>query len=492
MSTTFHITTFGCQMNEHDSEIMAGLLSDMGMEEVSERKDANVAIINTCSVRDNADKRFFGTLGQLKRRKEKDPDFYVCVCGCMMQQQRVIDQLKSKYPWVDLIFGTHNIERLPHLLNSVMQTNEKELEILEGTADRDIPENLPVKRLYQEKALVNITFGCNNFCTYCIVPYTRGREISRSPEAILREIASLAKDGVREVMLLGQNVNSYKGVYELPETRMRAAWTPGAEDPGSEASAHCTFAHLIRLVSEIDGIERIRFMTSHPKDLSDELIDTFRTCDKLCKNIHLPVQSGSDRILKRMNRHYDREKYLNLVDKLRAAVPDITISTDIIVGFPGETEEDFNDTLDIVRRVRYDSAFTFLYSIRKGTPAATYEDQVPEETKHERFNRLVDLVNECSAEKNKAYEHTVQTIMIEGKSKRNAQALSGRTDGFKLVNFSVKPENLPDNIKRNGRSVTALASEWTGKFAEVEITTGKTFSLEGRLVRVLDDPEQQK
>lgn len=492
MSKTFHITTFGCQMNEHDSEIMAGLLCDMGMAPVKDRKDANIAIINTCSVRDNADKRFFGTLGQLKRRKMQDPDFYVCVCGCMMQQQRVIDQIQKKYPWVDLIFGTHNIERLPHLLRSVMQNHDQEMEILDGGADRSIPEHLPMKRLYKEKALVNITFGCNNFCTYCIVPYTRGREISRKPEEILKEIQALADDGVREVMLLGQNVNSYKGEYELPETAQRAVWEPVTEEDKKEAektSGYCTFSHLIRLVAEIDVIKRIRFMTSHPKDLSPELIDTFKTCDKLCKNIHLPVQSGSDRILKKMNRHYDREKYLSLVERLKKAVPDITISTDIIVGFPGETEEDFQDTLDIVRRVQYDSAFTFLYSIRKGTPAASYEDQIPEDVKHERFNRLVDEVNASSAEKNKAYEGTVQTIMIEGKSKRNKQALCGRTDGFKLVNFSVLPEDLPEQIRRGGRSVTALAEAWTGKFAEVEITQGKTFSLEGRLIAVMDDEE---
>ena len=305
-------------MNEHDSEIMAGLLCDMGMAPVKDRKDANIAIINTCSVRDNADKRFFGTLGQLKRRKMQDPDFYVCVCGCMMQQQRVIDQIQKKYPWVDLIFGTHNIERLPHLLRSVMQNHDQEMEILDGGADRSIPEHLPMKRLYKEKALVNITFGCNNFCTYCIVPYTRGREISRKPEEILKEIQALADDGVREVMLLGQNVNSYKGEYELPETAQRAVWEPVTEEDKKEAektSGYCTFSHLIRLVAEIDGIKRIRFMTSHPKDLSPELIDTFKTCDKLCKNIHLPVQSGSDRILKKMNRHYDREKYCRTAEK---------------------------------------------------------------------------------------------------------------------------------------------------------------------------------
>jgi len=436
MNKTFHITTFGCQMNEHDSEIMAGLLTDMGYEQVAERKDANVAIINTCSVRDNADKRFFGTLGQLKRRKEADPGFIVCVCGCMMQQQRVIDTIKTKYPWVDIIFGTHNIHRFPELLNNVLRERDKEIEVWED--GREIVEGLPAKRLFKSKALVNIMYGCNNFCTYCIVPYTRGRERSRMPEDIVREITELANDGVCEVMLLGQNVNSYRG-------------------------GDCDFADLIKLIAEIDGIERIRFMTSHPKDLSDKLIQTFAECDKLCKNIHLPVQSGSSAILGKMNRHYTRESYLELVKKLREAVPDITISTDIIVGFPGETEKDFQDTLDLVSEVRYDSAFTFLYSVRQGTPAAEYAEQIPESIKHERFNRLVDLVNEISAEKNAAYEGRIERVLVEGKSKRNKNALSGRTDGFKLVNFYGD-------------------AAMVDRFVDVKITTGKTFSLDGQIV----------
>ncbi|TDP52399.1 tRNA (N6-isopentenyl adenosine(37)-C2)-methylthiotransferase MiaB [Aminicella lysinilytica] len=440
MNKTFHITTFGCQMNEHDSEILAGMLTNMGYEEVAERKDATVAIINTCSVRDNADKRFFGTLGQLKRRKEDQPDFIVCVCGCMMQQQPIIDTLKTKYPWVDIIFGTHNIHRFPELLNNVLQEKDKEMEIWADGGE--IVEGLPAKRLFKSKALVNIMFGCNNFCTYCIVPYTRGRERSRRPEDIVREIQALAVDGVREVMLLGQNVNSYKGV--------------------NAGGDKVDFAGLVWLIAEIDGIDRIRFMTSHPKDMSDDLIDAFARCYKLCKNVHLPVQSGSSNILKRMNRHYDRDSYLLLVDKLRKAVPDITISTDIIVGFPGETEEEFQETLDLVAQVRYDSAFTFLYSVRQGTPAADYEDQIPEDVKHERFNRLVELVNSISAEKNAVYDGRIERVLVEGRSKRNSNAFSGRTDGFKLVNFKGE-ENM------------------VGNFVDVEITEGKTFSLEGRI-----------
>ncbi|NLD11701.1 MAG: tRNA (N6-isopentenyl adenosine(37)-C2)-methylthiotransferase MiaB, partial [Clostridiales bacterium] len=301
---------------------------------------------------------------------------------------------------------------------------------------------LPAKRLFKSKALVNIMFGCNNFCTYCIVPYTRGRERSRRPEDIVREIQALAVDGVREVMLLGQNVNSYKGV--------------------NAGGDKVDFAGLVWLIAEIDGIDRIRFMTSHPKDMSDDLIDAFARCYKLCKNVHLPVQSGSSNILKRMNRHYDRDSYLLLVDKLRKAVPDITISTDIIVGFPGEPEEEFQETLDLVAQVRYDSAFTFLYSVRQGTPAADYEDQIPEDVKHERFNRLVELVNSISAEKNAVYDGRIERVLVEGRSKRNSNAFSGRTDGFKLVNFKGE-ENM------------------VGNFVDVEITEGKTFSLEGRI-----------
>ena len=436
-------------MNEHDSEIMAGLLTDIGYERKEERKDAEVLIINTCSVRENADKRFFGTLGQLKHRKEDDPDLVVAVCGCMMQQKHVVDTINQKYPWVDIVFGTNNLHRLPHLLEDLVQSRshgeeKKEREIWDEGGE--IVEGLPAERLFRCKALVNIMYGCNNFCTYCIVPYTRGRERSRTPEEILKEICVLAQDGVREVMLLGQNVNSYKGVY----------------GSGEKAGAALSFAGLISEIAKIDGIERIRFMTSHPKDISDELIDLFRTCPKLCKNIHLPVQAGSNDVLRRMNRHYTRESYLEKVRKLREAAPDITISTDIIVGFPGETEEDFEDTLSLVREVRYDSAFTFLYSKRRGTPAESYEDQIPEDVMHERFDRLVDAIDTISAEKNKEYEGRVETVLVEGPSKRNSLTMAGRTDGFKLVNF-------------------AADKDMTGEFVKVRITKGKTFSLEGEL-----------
>ena len=459
MEKTFHITTFGCQMNEHDSEIMAGLLTDIGYERKEERKDAEVLIINTCSVRENADKRFFGTLGQLKHRKEDDPDLVVAVCGCMMQQKHVVDTINQKYPWVDIVFGTNNLHRLPHLLDDLIQSRDsgeekKEREIWEEGGD--IVEGLPAERLFRCKALVNIMYGCNNFCTYCIVPYTRGRERSRAPEEILKEICVLAQDGVREVMLLGQNVNSYRGVWES----------------GENAGETCAFADLISEIAKIDGIERIRFMTSHPKDISDELIDMFRTCPKLCRNIHLPVQAGSDDVLRRMNRHYTRESYLEKIRKLREAAPDITISTDIIVGFPGETEEDFEETLSLVREVRYDSAFTFLYSKRRGTPAESYEDQIPDDVMHERFDRLVDTIDTISAEKNAAYKGRIEEVLVEGPSKRNSLTMAGRTDGFKLVNF-------------------AADRDLTGEFVKVRITKGKTFSLEGELIDEADPHESR-
>ena len=436
MSRTFHITTFGCQMNEHDSEVIDGLLTERGFSSVKERKDASIVIINTCSVRDNADKRFFGTLGQLKKRKESDPSFIVCVCGCMMQQQRVVDTIKAKYPWVDVIFGTNSIHHIPELIEKVAIEKEKVVDIIENT--EEIVEGLPAKRLFDHKALVNIMFGCNNFCTYCIVPYTRGREKSRAPEAIVDEVKGLVADGVKEIMLLGQNVNSYDG-------------------------NGTSFAELLKMLNDVDGLERIRFMTSNPKDLSDELIEAFAVCDKLCRNLHLPIQSGSNRVLKRMNRKYTREDYLKLIEKLRKTVPDITLSTDIIVGFPGETNEDFEETLSIVKEVEYDSAFTFIYSIRKGTPAEKFEDQIEESEKHRRFDLLVNAVNEISEKKNKAYQDRVEKVLVDGVSKNDKSTLTGRTDGFKLVNFAGKKELI-------------------GSIVDVKITDTKTFSLFGEVI----------
>jgi tRNA-2-methylthio-N6-dimethylallyladenosine synthase len=438
LDKTFHIQTFGCQMNEHDSETLAGMLTKMGYKENPERNDADVIIINTCSVRENADNRFFGTLGQLKSIKKKRQETVIAVCGCMIQQQHIIDTLKSKYPWVDLVFGTHNIHEFPELLTNIQNENNKLISVWEQNGD-EIVEGLPARRKYPFKAYVNIMYGCNNFCTYCIVPYTRGRERSRDPQQIIGEVRELVADGVKEITLLGQNVNSYRGTDSMD------------------------FTGLITVLNRIEGLERIRFMTSHPKDLSDNLIQAYVHCDKLCKHIHLPVQSGSTRILKAMNRKYSKEGYLALIEKLRAAVPDIAITTDIIVGFPGETEEDFIETLDVVKKVRYDSAFTFLYSIRKGTPAERYEQQIPEEIKHERFNRLVESVNAISLEKNRKMIGHIEEVLVEGKSKTNTFAYSGRTDGHKLVNFKT-------------------SADITGQIIKVKITGCSTFSLTGKLI----------
>lgn len=433
---SYHIQTFGCQMNERDSETIAGMLESMGCSEQTVRDDADIVIINTCSVREHADERFFGTLGQLKKIKKQRPDFIVGLCGCMMQQQHIIDRVKTKFPWVDIIFGTHNIHEFPQLINAVASEKERQIDVWDDGGE--IVEGLPQVRKYPFKSFVNITFGCNNFCTYCIVPYTRGRERSRAPEDVAREVRKLVADGVKEVTLLGQNVNSYKG-------------------------GEIDFPQLLYMLSDIEGLERIRFMTSHPKDLSPQLIQAFRDLDKLCGHIHLPVQAGSDRVLQRMNRRYTKEKYLGLVEDIRAARPDIAISTDIIVGFPGETEEDFEETLDLCRKVGFDSAFTFIYSIRKGTPAEKYEDQIPEEVKHRRFARLVDVINESAAAKNKAMEGKICDVLVEGPAKHGKEEMMcGRTDGFKLVDFPA-------------------GEELTGKIVKVRITEGKTFSLRGEL-----------
>ncbi|HOA42748.1 MAG TPA: tRNA (N6-isopentenyl adenosine(37)-C2)-methylthiotransferase MiaB [Bacillota bacterium] len=453
---SFFIRTFGCQMNERDSETLAGMLSDLGYRETTDRNKADVIIMNTCSVRENADRRFFGNLGQLKRIKEERPDVIIAVCGCMMQQQHIIDTLKSKYTWVDLVFGTHNIHEFPKLLGNVLDERKKVVDVWDQ-AD-EIVEGLPAQRKHPYKAFVNIMYGCDNFCSYCIVPYTRGRERSRDPEAILEEVKALVADGVLEITLLGQNVNSYRG-----QIRNQDKEEAGGGTVMDSSGEYVSFAGLIHMLNEVEGLKRIRFTTSHPKDLSDELIDAFASCEKLCPHIHLPVQSGSTRILEKMNRKYTKEEYLELVEKLRRKTPDIAITTDIIVGFPGETEEDFEETLDIVRKVGFDSAFTFLYSIRKGTPAENFPDQVAEEVKHERFNRLVEEVNRISAEKNRALVGQVVEVLSEGKSKTNKALYTGRTGGHKLVNFKAD-------------------EDVTGRMVKVLITESSTFSLTGRAV----------
>lgn len=438
MSKNYHIITYGCQMNEHDSENIAGMLEALDYSHTPNPEEADVVVMNTCSVREHADKRFFGMLGQFKKQKKNNPDFIICICGCMPQQPHIVEEIRKSFSWVDIVFGTQTIAEFPNLLMERIRTGKKQFSIIAN--NEEIPEEKESKREFKHKALVNITYGCNNFCTYCIVPYTRGREKSRSLRAVKQEIINLVNDGVKEVMLLGQNVNSFR-----------------------DADGN-NFAALIRALDEVEGLERIRFMTSHPKDLSDELIACFGDCKKLCHNIHLPVQSGSDEVLRRMNRHYNRQRYMEIVEKLRATCPDLSISTDIIVGFPGETEEDFLDTLSLVREVEYDSAFTFIYSPRVGTPAAKYDDQIPENIKHERFDRLVEEVNRCSAKKNSEYLGKIVTVMVDGPSKNDAGAWSGRTDTFKLVNFTSE-EPLTE-----------------GQMVSVRITETKTFSLDGKKV----------
>ena len=440
-------------MNERDSETLAGMLEQMGYEYCPQFKDADVCVLNTCSVREHADKRFFGVLGQLKNPHEQNPGRVVCVCGCMMQQQVHIDTMKAKYPWVDLVFGTHNIADFPKLFRNVAAEHEKIVDVWKDAGP--IAEGLPAKREYPFKAYVSIMQGCNNFCTYCIVPYTRGRERSRTPEQVLAEIKELAATGCKEIMLLGQNVNSYAGV--------------------DESGEKVSFPQLLRMIDKVEGIERIRFMTSHPKDLSDDLIKCFAELKHLCRQIHLPVQAGSDRVLKAMNRHYDSARYLELIEKLRKACPQIAISTDIIVGFPGETEEDFMSTVELVRKVRYDSAFTFIYSVRKGTPAEKMEDQIPEEVKHQRFDRLLDVIHDIQEEKSASDQDKVLPVLVDGFSKTDPSVLTGRTESNKTVDLTVTPQTLDANGLR-------CPEDLIGKIVPVKIVKAQTFSLYGETV----------
>lgn len=436
---TFHIATFGCQMNARDSEKLSGILEQAGLKEI-DSEHADFVLYNTCTVRDNANQKVYGRLGYLHTLKKKQPDMMIALCGCMMQEPSVIEKIKKSYSFVDLIFGTHNIFKLAELLCRRMLENRKMVvDVWEGTDQ--IVEELPVDRKYPFKSGVNIMFGCNNFCSYCIVPYVRGRERSRRPEDILDEIRKLVADGVVEVMLLGQNVNSYGKNLETP----------------------ITFAQLLREINEIEGLERIRFMTSHPKDLSDELIEAMRDCKKVCPHLHLPLQSGSSRILKIMNRRYTKEQYLELVDKIRSAVPGISLTTDIIVGFPGETEEDFEETLDVVRRVRYDSAFTFIYSKRTGTPAAAME-QVPEDVVKNRFDRLLKEVQQISAEVCGRDEKTVQKVLVESLDDHQEGYVTGRMSNNTVVHF-------PGDESLIGKIVDVYLEEskgfyYMGKFRE--------------------------
>lgn len=407
---TFYVETFGCQMNARDSEKLRGILEDIGFVR-TDSEEADIVLYNTCTVRENANIRVYGRLGHLKTLKKNNPDMIIALCGCMMQEKEVVELISKKYRHVDLIFGTFNIYKLAELLYEALISDSMVIDIKES-ADT-IVEELPVDREYRFKSGVNIMYGCDNFCSYCIVPYVRGREKSRKPEEIICEIERLASDGVKEVMLLGQNVNSY----------------------GKGLEPHVDFASLLEKAAHVDGIERVRFMTSHPKDLSDELIEVMAKEPKVCRHLHLPLQSGSSRILKIMNRRYDKEKYLDLVEGIRSRIPDISLTTDIIVGFPGETEEDFEETLDVVRKVGYDSAFTFIYSKRTGTPAAKMPDQIPEDVIKDRFDRLLALVKEKAYERCARFEGKVMPVLVESLNAQDPALVSGRLDSNLTVHF---------------------------------------------------------
>ncbi len=419
---TANITTFGCQMNARDSEKLSGILREAGYVE-TESEDADFVIYNTCTVRENANLRVYGRLGVLHGYKKKNPNMKIALCGCMMQEATVVEKLQKSYRFVDLIFGTHNIFKFAELLAMTLESDRMIIDIWKDTDQ--IVEDLPNERKYAFKSGVNIMFGCNNFCSYCIVPYVRGRERSREAKDIVREIEALVKDGVVEVMLLGQNVNSYGKNLEQP----------------------MTFAELLREIEKIDGLERIRFMTSHPKDLSDDLIDVMANSRKICPHLHLPLQSGSSRILKAMNRRYDKEKYLALAKKIRERMPDIALTTDIIVGFPGETEEDFQETLDVVRQVRYDSAFTFIYSKRTGTPAAVMEDQIPEDVVKDRFDRLLKEVQAISKEMAERFTGNEETVLVEEKNSQMDGYVTGRLGNNHVVHFEGSEELIGKLIR---------------------------------------------
>lgn len=409
------VSTFGCQMNARDSEKLIGILKIIGYVETDDEK-ADFVLYNTCTVRENANLKVYGHLGFLKNLKKKNPNMMISLCGCMMQEQHVVDKIKKDYKFVDIVFGTHNIFKFAELMYQRISQDAMIIDIWKDTDQ--IVEELPIERKYKFKSGVNIMFGCNNFCSYCIVPYVRGRERSRKPEDIIDEIKGLVADGVVEVMLLGQNVNSY----------------------GKNLDEPVSFARLLEMIEEIEGLERIRFMTSHPKDLSDELIAVMAKSEKICKQLHLPVQSGSSNMLKIMNRKYDKEQYLKLVDKIKTAIPDISLTTDIIVGFPGETEEDFMDTMDVVRKVQYDSAFTFIYSKRTGTPAASMENQVPEDVVKDRFNRLLKEVQEISTENIKRFTGRTEKVLVEEVNNHIEGYVTGRLDSSIVVHFAGSEE----------------------------------------------------
>lgn len=436
----YHILTFGCQMNENDSEKLAGMLSQMGYEETHDVNESDIIIYNTCCVRENAEQKVFGHLGALKKLKMEKPDTIIAVCGCMVQQEYVVEEIKKKYRNVDLVFGTHNLHAFPELLYSVLSTHDRLYDI--QNIDGEIVEGLPVTRKDGIKAWVSIMYGCNNFCSYCIVPYVRGRERSRSVENIVNEVKMLAQHNYKEITLLGQNVNSY----------------------GKDTKGSMNFPELLYKVNQVKGIERIRFMTSHPKDISDDLITAMKDCEKVCEHLHLPLQSGSTKVLREMNRKYTKEQYLEIVNKVKDTIPGIALTTDIIVGFPGETDEDFENTLDVVRKSEFDSAYTFIYSIRKGTPAASRKDQITDHVKKRRFEKLLDVQNDISRKINDKLLGSELEVLVEGKSKNNPEIYTGRTRTNKIINFEGDETLI-------------------GKLKMVKIGKVQTWSLEGKLVR---------
>lgn len=417
------ILTMGCQLNENDSEKLCGMIEKMGYTKTDELKEADLVLFNTCCVRENAEEKLFGKIGEVKQIKEKRGTI-LAIGGCMMQENHIVEKLNKSYKFIDVIFGTHTLHKFPQDLYEALVKNKKIEDVLD--IDGEVIEGLPIKRNDNIKASVTIMNGCNNFCSYCIVPYVRGRERSRDPRDIINEVEELAKQGYKEVTLLGQNVNSYKGNSNLGINK---------------------FSELLRAVNKINGIERIRFVSPHPKDFTDDVIEAIRDCDKVCKIIHLPLQSGSSAVLKIMNRKYTKEQYLNLAEKMQKIIPDIVFSTDIIVGFPGETEKDFEDTLDVVKKVHFEQVYMFIYSRRVGTPADKMENQIPEDIKHKRFDKLKVLVESQIEENNKKYVNTVQKVLVEGKSKTNDKILTGRTQTNKVVNFEGNEELIGNIIE---------------------------------------------
>jgi len=435
----YHIITYGCQMNEHDSEKLAGMLENMNYKYTEELENADIILLNTCIIRENAELKVFGKLGELKKYKRENPNLIIGVGGCMMQQDAPVDEIYKKYRHVDLIFGTHNIHHLPDLIKKIEENRERVVEVWDE--EEGLIPDLPSKRESDHSAWISIIQGCNNFCTYCIVPYVRGRERSRPLVSIVEEAERLTEEGVKEITLLGQNVNSY----------------------GNDLDEEINFPLLLEELNKVENLKRIRFMTSHPRDFSENLLDKIKNLDKVAKHIHLPVQSGSNKVLKEMNRGYTREYYLETVKNIQEEIPEAAVSTDFIVGFPGESEEDFEDTIELVKELRFDMAYTFIYSPRSGTPASRREDQVPDKIKKERLNRLMELQNKISYEKNQELVGTKQKILVTGPSSSDQEVYQGRTEGNKICFIDKSPELI-------------------GEVVEVKINSAKSWTLDGTVI----------